>query len=187
MFLQKFVESITGKGLDMKGVGLRKSRSWLSRCGSRAKSLSRRLRAIANGVERIKAKSFRIDGEAVVLGSDGLLRFEELNSREAAETAILFASDLIEHDGEDMRNRPFLDPKATLARLSRNTKPGILFNEHIVEDGISSSRTPVRRCAEGIVSKKVDGTYRSGRCPVWIKSPQSRQHRRAAGEDRDLE
>jgi bifunctional non-homologous end joining protein LigD len=23
--------------------------------------------------------------------------------------------------------------------------------------------------AEGIVSKRVDGTYRSGRCPVWIK------------------
>jgi bifunctional non-homologous end joining protein LigD len=23
--------------------------------------------------------------------------------------------------------------------------------------------------AEGMVSKRVDGTYRSGRCPVWIK------------------
>jgi bifunctional non-homologous end joining protein LigD len=64
-----------------------------------------------------------------------LSRFEELSTREAADTAILYAFDLIEHDGEDMRNRPFLERKAALARLLRNTGAGILFNEHIVEDG----------------------------------------------------
>jgi bifunctional non-homologous end joining protein LigD len=37
-----------------------------------------RLRAIADGAERIKARSFTIDGEAVALGPDGLSRFEEL-------------------------------------------------------------------------------------------------------------
>jgi len=42
---------------------------------------------------------------------------------------------------EDMRNRPFLDRKAALARLLRHTEAGILFNEHITEDGPSSSRT----------------------------------------------
>src|SRR5262244_1596697 len=62
----------------------------------------------------IKAKSFTIDGEAVVLGPDGLSRFDELRRREAALTAILYAFDLIEHDGQDMRNRPFLDRKAAL-------------------------------------------------------------------------
>jgi ATP-dependent DNA ligase len=66
---------------------------------------------------RIKARSFTIDGEAVVLGPDGLSRFEELHHREAADTAILYAFDLIEYDGEDMRNRPFLDHKAALAQL----------------------------------------------------------------------
>src|SRR5215813_302720 len=76
-----------------------------------------RLRAIANGAGRIKAKSFTIDGEAVVLGADGLSRFEELSRREAADTAILYAFDLIEHDGEDMRDCPFLERKAALARL----------------------------------------------------------------------
>jgi hypothetical protein len=43
-------------------------------------------------------KSFTIDGEAVVLGPDGLSRFEELSRREAARTAILYAFDSIEHD-----------------------------------------------------------------------------------------
>ena len=37
--------------------------------------------------------------------------------REAAHGAILYAFDLIEHDGEDLRNRAFLDRKAALARL----------------------------------------------------------------------
>jgi bifunctional non-homologous end joining protein LigD len=43
-----------------------------------------RLPAIAVAAERIKAKSFTIDGEAVVVGPDGLWRFEELRRREAA-------------------------------------------------------------------------------------------------------
>ena len=78
-----------------------------------------RLAAIAAAAERIKAKSFTIDGEAVVPGPDGLSRFEELSRREAARVAILYAFDLIEHDGEDLRNLPFLDRKAALTCLLR--------------------------------------------------------------------
>jgi bifunctional non-homologous end joining protein LigD len=85
-----------------------------------------RLSAIATAARRIKAESFTIDGEAVVLGPDGLSLFDELRRREAADTAILYAFDLIERDGEDMRNRPFLGRKAALARLLRNTDAGIL-------------------------------------------------------------
>jgi bifunctional non-homologous end joining protein LigD len=55
-----------------------------------------RLESITAAAQRIKAKSFTIDGEAVVLGPDGLSRFEELSRREAARTAILYAFDLIE-------------------------------------------------------------------------------------------
>jgi bifunctional non-homologous end joining protein LigD len=94
-----------------------------------------RLATIAAAAERIKAKSFTIDGEAVVLGPDGLSRFEELSRREAARTAILYAFDLIEHDGQDLRNLPFLVRKAALSRLLRETEAGILVNEHISEDG----------------------------------------------------
>jgi bifunctional non-homologous end joining protein LigD len=94
-----------------------------------------RLASIAAAAEMIKAKSFTIDGEAIVIGPDGLFRFEELPRREAARTAILYAFDLIEQDGEDLRNRPFLDRKAALARLLRYTKAGILVTEHVAEDG----------------------------------------------------
>jgi hypothetical protein len=70
------------------------------------------------------AKSFTIDGEAVVLGPDGLSQFEDLRRREAAHKAILYAFDLIERDGEDLRDLPFLDLEAALARLLRNTEAG---------------------------------------------------------------
>jgi bifunctional non-homologous end joining protein LigD len=116
-----------------------------------------RLRAIADSAARIKAGSFTIDGEAVVLGPDGLSRFEELSRREAADTAILYAFDLVEHDGE-----VFLDRKAALARLLRNTGAGILFNEHIAEVGTVVFAHACRLGAKCIVSKKVDSTYRSG-------------------------
>jgi bifunctional non-homologous end joining protein LigD len=81
------------------------------------------------------------------LGPDGLSRFEELSRREAARTAILYAFDLIERDGEDLRNLPFLERKATLARLLRETEAGILLNEHIAEDGGDRVRpcVPARR------------------------------------------
>jgi bifunctional non-homologous end joining protein LigD len=116
-----------------------------------------------------KAKSSTIDGVAVVLGPDGLSRFDQLRRREAADTAILYAFDLIEHDGEVMRNLPFLDRKAALANLLRNAEAGILFNQHIAEDGPVVFAHACRLGAEGIVSKKIDGTYQSGPCRVWIK------------------
>ena len=128
-----------------------------------------RLPAIAAAAERIKAKSFTIDGEAVVLGPDGLSRFDDLRRREAAHSAMLYAFDLIEHDGQDLRDHPFLDRKAALAWLLRDTEAGILLNEHVVEDGPTVFEHACRLGAEGIVSKRMDGTYRSGPCPAWIK------------------
>jgi len=68
-----------------------------------------------------------------------------------------------------MRDLPFLDRKAALARLLRDIEAGILLNQHVAEDGPTVFEHACRLGAEGIVSKKVDGTYRSGLCSVWIK------------------
>jgi hypothetical protein len=46
--------------------------------------------------------------------------FDELRRREAAHSAILYAFDLIEHDGQDLRYLPFLDRRAALTRLLRD-------------------------------------------------------------------
>jgi bifunctional non-homologous end joining protein LigD len=128
-----------------------------------------RLPAIAAAAARIKAESPTIDGEAVVVGPDGLSRFEDLRRRVAARAAVLYAFDLIEHDGEDLRGRPFLDRKAALARLLRGIRTGILLNEHVAEDGPTVFEHACWLGAEGIVSKRTDGTYQSGPCRVWMK------------------
>jgi bifunctional non-homologous end joining protein LigD len=53
--------------------------------------------------------------------------------------------------------------------LLRDIKPGILLNEHVAVDGATVFAHACRLGAEGIVSKRIDGTYQSGPCPVWIK------------------
>jgi hypothetical protein len=110
---------------------------------------------------------------------------EELSRREAAQTAILYTFDLIEHNGENLRDRPFLERKAAPAQLLCGLKAGILLNEHIAENGATVFAHACQLGAERIDVEEVDSTYRSGPCRVWIKGPQSRQHRRAAGT-RDL-
>jgi bifunctional non-homologous end joining protein LigD len=139
--------------------------------------LTARLSSIAVAAERIEAKSFTIDGEAVVLGPDGLSRFDELRRRDAAHMAILYAFDLIEHDGEDLRDRPFLDRKAALARLLRGIKTGILLNEHVAEDGPTVFAHACRLGAE----------FKAGRrhLSIWSlfgldQGPQSGERRGAA-------
>jgi bifunctional non-homologous end joining protein LigD len=126
-----------------------------------------RFPAIAAAAERLKAHSFTIDGEAVVIGPDGLSRFEEL--RHGNSVACLYAFDLLELDGEDLRSRPLLFRKDALARLLQGKRSAILLNEHIAEPGPAVFAHACRLGAEGIVSKRIDSPYRSGRYSAWIK------------------
>jgi ATP-dependent DNA ligase len=129
---------------------------------------SGRLPAIARGASLLKAKSFIIDGEAVVVGPDGLTDFEALRRRGAGDVAVLYAFDLIELDGNDLRSLPIETRKATLASLLR--KPGaVRLSEHISADGAEVFAHACRLGAEGIVSKRLGSLYRSGPCPAWVK------------------
>jgi len=92
-----------------------------------------------------------------------------LRRREGARRASLYAFDLIEHDGTDLRSLPLLERKQRLAKLLRATKVGIQFNEHIAEDGALVFAHACKLGAEGIVSKMVDAPYRSGPHSAWIK------------------
>jgi ATP dependent DNA ligase domain len=146
-----------------------------------------RLSVIAAAAARIKAKSFTIDGEAVVLGPDGLSRFDELRRREAAHSAMLYAFDLIEHDGQDLRDHPFLDRKAALARLLRDTEAG--HSAQRTRCGGRSYR--VRSC---LPAWRRGHRLQAGRrhLSVWSlpgldQGPESRQHCGAAGTQREVE
>ena len=98
----------------------------------------------------------------------------------------LYAFDLVELDGDDLRREPLAVRKATLASLLRRATPGLQFNEHMDhEDGPLVFAHACKLGVEGIVSKRRDSPYRSGRSPNWIKSknPNAPAVRREAEED----
>src|SRR5215831_20426855 len=61
------------------------------------------------------------------------------------------------------------EPQKVNRKRFRPAEAGILLNGHVAEDGPTVFAHACRLGAEGIVSKRVDGTCRSGPCPVWIK------------------
>jgi bifunctional non-homologous end joining protein LigD len=80
--------------------------------------------SIAAGAAMLRARSFTLDGEAVVCGADGLAVFDALHRRHEATDAILYAFDLLELNGKDLRPLPLGDRKAKLARLLARAPAG---------------------------------------------------------------
>jgi hypothetical protein len=80
---------------------------------------------------------------------------DELRRREAAHSAILYAFDVIEHDGEDLRGHPFLDRKAALARLLLDAEAGISWST-------STSPRTARRCSSTLAGLVPRASCRSG-------------------------
>jgi bifunctional non-homologous end joining protein LigD len=60
--------------------------------------------------------------------------------------------------------------KATLASVLAKAAPGLRLNEHIEADGPTVFAHACKMGLEGIVSKRKDSAYRSGRSPDWLKS-----------------
>jgi bifunctional non-homologous end joining protein LigD len=81
----------------------------------------------------------------------------------------LYAFDLIELNGDELRRDPLEVRKATLARVLAKAEPGIRFNEHIEGDAPTVFAHACKLGLEGIVSKRKDSPYRSGRSPDWLK------------------
>jgi len=70
---------------------------------------------------------------------------------------------------DDLRRDPLEVRKATLASIVAKASPGIRFNEHIEGDGPTVFAHACKLGLEGVVSKRKDSAYRSGRSPDWLK------------------
>jgi bifunctional non-homologous end joining protein LigD len=141
---------------------------------------------IAAAVEALRVRSCLIDGEAVACGDDGLPAFDRLRYRRQDGTVFLFAFDLLELNGDDLRREPLEVRKATLASVLAKTRPGVHLNEYLEhEDGEVVFRHACKLGLEGIVSKRLGSRYRSGRSPDWLKfkNPAAPAVKREAEED----
>jgi bifunctional non-homologous end joining protein LigD len=121
----------------------------------------------------------------VACDDNGLAVFERLRSKGAGRRAFLYAFDLLELDGADLRREPFETRKATLASLLRGCLPGLRLNEHLAQPGDLVFRHACKMGLEGIVSKRLGSRYRSGRSPDWLKfkNPDAPAVKREAEED----
>ena len=140
---------------------------------------------IVEAVDRLKVRSCLIDGEAVACNENGLAVFERLRRKPSGKHVFLYAFDLFELDGQDLRREPLQTRKATLASLLRGSLPGLRLSEHLAHDGESVFRHACKMGLEGIVSKRLGSRYRSGRSKDWLKfkNPDAPAVKREAEEE----
>ena len=134
-------------------------------------------REIAAELQALPCESAIIDGEIVVLTETGVADFSALQedlSEGRTDRFVFFAFDLLQLDGADLRKQPLVERKQALDRLFGDkvspSTVGSRYSEHFSEDGALTLDQACRLGLEGVVSKRGDAPYRSGRTGDWIKS-----------------
>jgi bifunctional non-homologous end joining protein LigD len=136
-----------------------------------------RFPSIRDIAKKLPVRSALIDGEAVV-EVDGIPSFSAmqaaLGAREgpghkAAHEAVLYAFDLLHLNGVDLQPAPLLKRKTALAELIGGLCGAMRYSEHMNENGEALFRQSCLMGLEGIISKRSDSPYRSGRGDDWIK------------------
>ncbi|RZJ18785.1 MAG: DNA ligase D [Brevundimonas sp.] len=117
-----------------------------------------------------------IDGELCALDDDHMPHFSALQaaiSEGKTDELIYFAFDLLFEGDEDLRPKALSHRKARLqAYVDRVGKagPNLRFVDHFASSGEAVLLSACRMDLEGVISKKLDDPYRSGRTASWLKS-----------------
>lgn len=150
------VALITRTGLD-----------WTKRFGS----------AIATELQELPCSTAVIDGEIVVLADTGISDFSALQadlSEGRTSRFVFYVFDLLHLDGADLSMRPLVERKEALEELLGDKatagEGALRYSQHFVEEGDVMLDQACRLGLEGVVSKRRDAPYRSGRTGDWIKS-----------------
>jgi bifunctional non-homologous end joining protein LigD len=134
---------------------------------------------IVQGALSNRSSSFVIDGEAVLLGVDGVSDFDGLHSRRHDDEVQLYAFDILAADGDDLRKLPLAMRKTNLARLLARRPEGIFISDFEQgEIGPDLFRKACEFGLEGLVSKHRDRAYRAGTSPncIKVKPPEASGH-----------
>ncbi|TKB15308.1 MAG: ATP-dependent DNA ligase, partial [Mesorhizobium sp.] len=123
----------------------------------------------------LKCTDAIIDGEIVVLADNGVSSFSLLQQDLSAgrtDRFIYYVFDLLRLNGEDIRSEPLVERKERLRTLlaGQAEDQAVRFSDHFAEPGKIMLEHACRLGLEGVVSKRADAPYRSGRVPSWVKS-----------------
>jgi bifunctional non-homologous end joining protein LigD len=128
--------------------------------------------SIAAAAPELKADSAVIDGEAVVYGKTGVSDFQQLRRElgpRKSKRVRYHAFDLLYLDGYDLRGVAYVQRKQLLERLLKGASETFVYVEHIQADGDAVFEQACKLGVEGVVGKRADAPYRSGRQESWIK------------------
>jgi bifunctional non-homologous end joining protein LigD len=129
---------------------------------------------IAEALVDLPADTALIDGEVVVEDDKGVSSFpmlQEALKQGERERFVYYAFDLFHLDGEDLIGKSLIERKAMLKRLldDADLPASVRYSEHFAEDGALVLDQASRMGLEGIVSKRADAPYRSGRSEAFLK------------------
>jgi len=135
---------------------------------------SDRLPGMVEGFRRLPTSSAILDGELVYLGADGLPRFykrlHEMRLRWPDEDRLVFfVFDLLHRDGVNLRHLPLSERKRDLDRLCRQSKIPFMTQVLTFPDGTILFKHCGKLGFEGVVAKRTDRPYVSGRSKCWVK------------------
>lgn len=129
---------------------------------------------IAAAVARLPANEVLLDGEVAALSSTGVTSFPGLQqalSKKRTSALVYHVFDLLHLDGWDLRSVELESRKALLRELlADNADPRIQYVDHVVGNGEEFLNRCRELGLEGIVSKRRQSVYRSGRSDNWLKT-----------------
>ncbi|HXZ84923.1 MAG TPA: DNA polymerase ligase N-terminal domain-containing protein, partial [Myxococcota bacterium] len=133
---------------------------------------------IARALRHLPVSECALDGEVVALDERGRASFELLQTRFRGEArpraeidtpVVYFAFDALAAAGHDLRGLPLLARKEILSRIApRNGF--VRFVDHVLGEGEALLEAARANALEGIVAKRADSKYESGRrSRSWLK------------------
>lgn len=132
-----------------------------------------RFPAIAKALETLPCKSALLDGEVAFVLPSGLTDFKSLQEHiDTPHPAIrYFVFDLLALDGKDLIKEPLRTRRARLKALmsAKGVSNWLVYADHVEGSGPDFFERACAAGLEGIVSKRADAPYRSGRGKTWLK------------------
>ncbi|HSG40892.1 MAG TPA: DNA ligase D [Thermoanaerobaculia bacterium] len=131
-----------------------------------------RFEPVAREAETLPVRQAILDGEVVVLEPDGTTSFQSLQnalSENRQRDLVYFAFDLLYLDGYDLRKATLLERKEALEALLAGRGGAIRMGDHVEGDGEEFYRHACNFALEGIICKRADVPYHSGRNKDWLK------------------